>query len=318
MPGPSRRFLILPTVVALAAGAAFLLAYRPDIPVAELTASYTDAESEFRDVGAARVHFRIEGDDRPSKPTVLLLHGTGASLHTWDDWVRILAPDFRIVRLDLPGFGLTGPSATGDYSLEAYLEFIDDFSRELGLDRFHLVGNSLGGRIAWNYALRAPARVDRLVLIAASGYPADDELPPSLVIRVARMPLVNSLFVRLTPRSLVESSLREVYGNPRLLTDAVIDRYFRLARRPGNRAAFVKRALDAAEDSDGDVAGIRQPTLILWGALDRWVPLANAHGFKADIPDARLIVYPEAGHVPMEELPGPTARAAAVFLRPFL
>lgn len=312
-----RRLLLVPTILAVVAGAAFLLLYRPDLPVATLNARYTNAESEFADVGDLRVHFRVEGDERDDKPTVVLLHGTGASLHTWAGWIPILSPDFTVVSVDLPGFGLTGRAPGDDYSLDAYLDFLDEFARELDLDSFHLVGNSLGGRIAWHYAITRPERVQRLVLIDASGFPRNDSAEPSaFVFNLARMPGARAALQYLTPRGLVRDTLLEVYGDPALLTEETVDRYFDLARRPGNRAAFIERAADARQDVQRDPAEITQPTLIMWGALDRWIPLADAHGFSATIPDSRLIVYPDVGHLPMEELPGPTARAVGTFLRP--
>ncbi|MDX1481589.1 MAG: alpha/beta hydrolase [Woeseiaceae bacterium] len=262
----------------------------------------------------ARAHYRIDGDDSSGKPALVLLHGTGSSLHTWDGWVPWLSHDLRVIRVDLPAFGLTGASASGEYRIADYLRFIDAFTRRLGLERFHLAGNSLGGRIAWNYALAAPERVERLVLIAASGYPDTSGPSSSLGFRLAQMPVLRSVLPYLTPRALVARDLRDAYGDPQRLSEATIDRYYQLLLRAGNRDALVERLKDATRDVDGDPGDITQPTLILWGAEDRWIPLADARGFTADIPDARLIVYPGVGHLPMEELPGPTARAALVFL----
>ena len=311
----SPRWLWVPTVVALALGAAFLSVYRSDLPIADLHQRYANGASRFVSIGDLRVHYRFEGDHAPDKPVVVLLHGTGASLHTWDGWAQLLQPDFAVLRLDLPGFGLTGPRADRDYSLDAYLRFLDDFTRELGVDRFHLVGNSLGGRIAWNYSLRHSERVIRLVLIDASGLAVTTDDPAPTVVRLARASSVSGVLVRCTPRSLIRNTLLDVYGNQRLLEEATVDRYYDLARRPGNRQAFVDRALAARSDQNGDIAAIQQPTLILWGALDHWIPVEHARRFAAGIRDSRLIIYPDAGHLPMEELPGPTARATASFLR---
>ena len=119
----------------------------------------------------------------------------------------------------------------------------------------------------------------------------------------------------MTPRSLTENSLHEVYADTSKVTDALVDRYYELSLRPGNRRAFVERALDAADDKDGNHREITQPTLILWGVEDRWIPLADGRGFADDIADSRLIAYPGVGHVPMEEIPGQSARAALTFMR---
>lgn len=311
----SPRWLWIPTILALALGVAFLSVYRADLPVADLHQRYANAESSFLSINDVRVHYRFEGNESPEKPVIVLLHGTGASLHTWDAWVRILQPDFAVLRLDLPGFGLTGPRSDRDYSLDAYLRFLDDFTREIGIERFHLVGNSLGGRIAWNFSLRHPQRVDRLVLIDASGLSVASNQPPPTVVRLAQASSLSDVLIRCTPRSLIRSALLEVYGNQRLLDETTVDRYYDLARRPGNRRAFADRALAARTDRNGDITAIQQPTLILWGALDAWIPVEHARRFAAGINDSRLIIYPDAGHLPMEELPGPSARATASFLR---
>ena len=307
-----RRLTLLwiPTIVAGTLGALFLAGYRADIPLTDLKIKYENAESEYVRVFGMPVHYRDEG----SGPTLVLLHGTGASLHTWDGWIDTLHRDFRIVRLDLPGFGLTGPDPTDDYTVSRYVDFLQAFADALELDRFHLAGNSLGGRIAWNFALAHPDRVAKLVLIDSAGYPRPAPVNESLVFKLARTPGVNWLFTVMTPRSLTEDSLRQVYGNPNKVTESLVDRYFELSLRPGNREAFVERALDAAHDRDGDHRLIAQPTLILWGTEDRWIPLADGRGFADDIADSRLIAYPGIGHVPMEEIPGPTARATMTFL----
>lgn len=304
--------LWIPTLLALLAGAVFVTMYQPDIAVPELVARYSNESSAFIDVAGMRVHYRDEGDgDEP----LILLHGTGASLHTWDGWVDVLGYDFRVIRLDLPGFGLTGPAPGDDYTIQAYVDYLDRFAMALGLERFHLAGNSLGGEIAWNYAGRHPERVDRLVLIDAAGFPGRERGNPSMVFRLARIPIINKAMLGLTPRSLVEKSLAEVYGDPSKITPDLVDRYFELSRRPGNRRAFIERALDSEHDQNASLSDINQPTLIIWGAEDRWIPLSDGHGFAAGIANSRLIVYPGIGHLPMEELPGPSARAAMSFLR---
>lgn len=313
-PMPDRRNFALPvlTVLCLLCAGVFVSAYRSDLPLSDLVRKYTNEESEFMDVAGMRVHFRDEGS---GDNVLLLLHGIGASLHTWDGWIRPLENDHRILRVDLPGFGLTGPDPDGDYSIQGYVDFLDEFLDKLGIQSIDITGNSLGGQIAWNYALSRPQRVRRLVMIDAAGYPRDKDRASGTVLRLARLPLVNTLLTMLTPRSLVADSLQEVYGDPGKLTDDIIDRYYELARRQGNRQAFIERALATSIDRNGDHRDLTQPVLILWGAEDRWIPLEDGRAFARDIAGARLVVFPGVGHIPMEELPGPTARAALTFLR---
>jgi pimeloyl-ACP methyl ester carboxylesterase len=296
--------------IVLVGIAAILSGNHADIPLADLQSKYANEASRHINIQGTSVHYRDEGQG----PPLLLLHGTGASLHTWDRWTEILQPYFRIVRLDLPGFGLTGPDANRDYTISHYVDVVQAFTQALELPRFHLAGNSLGGEIAWNYALEHPQQVDRLILIDAAGHPESSRKDVPLVFRLARLPLINRLLTRITPRSIHRRSIVDVYGDPNKINDALIDRYFELSLRPGNRQAFVDRVRVITSSPETDPGMITQPTLVMWGAKDRWIPLADGEAFARDIPGAELRVYPNAGHVPMEEIPDKTAAAAHEFL----
>lgn len=197
-------------------------AWEPDRSVESLTERYRVTGSQFLELDGMSAHVAVEG----SGPALVLLHGTGASLHTWNGWAEALAGDFRIVRMDLPGFGLTGPHPAGDYSIGAYVRFVDAVTRRLGIDDFHLAGNSLGGRIAWNYAVAHPKRVNRLLLVDASGYPL--RRTPSLIFRLAALPAIGDALAKLTPRILYRRSLEEAYADDSLVDEALVDRYFEL------------------------------------------------------------------------------------------
>jgi len=278
-----------------------------DVPVDELKQSFAGGASRFVDVGGLSVHYRDEGEG----PPIVLLHGTGASLHTWDAWTEGLRGHFRVSRMDLPGFGLTGPNRDDDYRIDAYVEFLEAFRKRLGLDGFALAGNSLGGQIAWSYAVAHPARVKALVLVDPVGFPIDR---PALVFRLARIPGISWLMTKLDPGPLTERTLRDAYGDPRKVTPALVERYRMLALREGNRRAFVKRVAQRAEDRSADIGKVRAPTLILWGAQDRLVPVAHAHRFQGAIPSARLVIYEGVGHVPMEEIGERSAADADAFV----
>jgi len=278
-----------------------------DVPLDELKQSYAGGASRFVDVGGLPVHYRDEGDG----PPLILLHGTGASLHTWDAWAEALRGHFRVIRMDLPGFGLTGPNRDDDYRINAYVAFVDAFRGKLGLDSFALAGNSLGGQIAWSYAVAHPAQVRALVLLDPAGYRIDR---PALVFRLARIPGISWLMTKLDPGPITEKTLRDCYGDPRKVTRALVERYRKLALREGNRRAFVARVARRAEDRSADIAKIRSPTLILWGAQDRLIPVAHAQRFVSAIPGASLIVYDGVGHVPMEEIGERSAADADAFV----
>ncbi len=255
-----------------------------------------------------RVHYRVEGNG----PPLLLLHGTAASLHTWEGWVQELKKDFKVISLDLPAFGLTGPNPKNDYSIGYYVEFLHRFMDRLGIHQFHLAGNSLGGQIAWNYALAYPHQVKKLVLIDAAGYGMGHKVP--FVFTLARTPGLKTLMAYLSPRFMFSKSIEEVYGNDALVTDSLVDRYYELTLRDGNRKAFVERANLDFSFQAGRIKEVETPTLILWGELDEWIPLAHGQQFHQDIPNSQLIVYPGVGHVPMEEIPAQTAADARAFL----
>ncbi len=293
--------------------------YQRDLSVEELAADYGGPESRFMELvppeggqrnNLATVHYRDQG----TGPTLLLLHGFGSSLHTWDGWVDELGDTFRLVRLDLPGFGLTGPFIHGDYGAERYVELLDAFLDQLEIERCSIAGNSMGGFFAWRYALHQPARVDKLVLIDAAGYP---DMPGGSTVKVAETPVVKDLMTRFTPRFLFARALREAYADDSKITGDLIDRHFRLALRAGNRQALVDRLAVAGEDLQAErIPEVRAPALVLWGEDDVWIPVRFGHRFHQDLPRSQLEIYPGVGHVPMEEAPVRTAKDARAFLSP--
>lgn len=310
---PGRRFrprhLALSIVVLGSALLAF--AYTPGRSVDELV-HWQSAASRFVDVDGMRVHVRREGT--PGRPTLLLLHGTGASLHTWDGWVAALGGRYDLVRMDLPGFGLTGPHARDDYRVSSYAAFVGDVADTLGLERFAIAGNSLGGNIAWHFAAANPDRITALVLIDPSGLPPVEPRAPSLVFRLASTPVLRNVLTWFAPDALYESSLLEVYADDSKVTPELVRRYRELSLRNGNREAFVQRTLQWEYGQPVQLSLIRAPTLIQWGALDVWIPVGDARRFEKLIDDARVIIYDDLGHVPMEEAPARTAADADRFL----
>jgi pimeloyl-ACP methyl ester carboxylesterase len=295
----------------LGVGACGVGLVRADLPAAELEARHAPPPSQFLELpSGARVHYRDEGPREA--PVLVLLHGSNASLHTWEGWVARLKDGWRVVTLDLPGHGLTGPVPGDDYSVPGVLAFLDEFTRALGLEHFHLGGNSYGGMLSWRYALAHPERVDTLILVDAAGYPS----PSPLVFRVARLPVVGRLMEWITPRQVVEANLRQVYFDASRLTPEQVERYHALLLREGNRRATRLRLSSPMDVLAGPetLSGLRVPTLVLWGEEDAWIPVEHGRSFARDIPGARLRVYPRAGHIPMEEIPEETAAEVRAFL----
>lgn len=284
-----------------------------DISLEELKKEYTNEYSKFVDIDGLNVHYRDEGSGFP----IVLVHGTAASLHTWDDWTEELSKKYRVIRMDLPAFGLTGPNDDADYSIKSYTEFLDDFVTKIEIDSFHLAGSSLGGNIAWNYALEQPNKVDKLILVDASGIPMGKSKP--WIFRMARIPVVNKAFLHYTPRFFIDKNIKDVYYDDSKITDALITRYHKMALREGNRQAFVDRAkLDSTEDSlvtINKLKKITHETLLIWGDKDVWIPLSHGKAMLENIPNSTLEVLENCGHVPMEESPEESLKMLQKFLK---
>lgn len=293
---------------------AFLIYRTPDTDIAAMRAKYGAPPSQFLDLGGGlTVHVRDTGPG--DAPVLMLIHGSNASLQTWEPWAERLGRTYRIVRMDLPGHGLTGASPTRAYSPDAFVDVVERLRAKLGIARFALAGNSMGGGVAWHYALAHPERVRALILIDSVGQPEPGNTEPPLAFRIARMPVLRDLAAVVTPRSLIADSLPGVFADPKLADTAMIDRYWELLRYPGNRAATLDRfALAPDGATPATLARLKPPTLILWGAKDRLIPLESGRWLAAHIPGSRLIVYSDSGHVPMEEVPDKSAADAAAFI----
>ena len=273
-----------------------------DIPLNELKIKYANSSSSFIAVNGMDVHFRDEGLQTDTIP-IVLIHGTGASLHTFNAWSDRLKKSHRIIRMDLPAYGLTGPFPDGNYTMAHYTTFLKDFLTALNIKQCVLAGNSLGGAIAWNFTLEQPSMVTKLILIDASGYPIASKSVP-IAFSLAKIPVINKLLTFITPRFLVRSSVENVYFDSSKVTDLVVERYFNLTLRSGNRKAFVDR-LQIPKDTNTykNINYIQQPTLILWGAEDLLIPVENAYKFQEDLPNNTLVILENTGHTPMEESP---------------
>lgn len=305
------RWIFLALLVLVAA--ALVLAWQPDRPAAALEARWATPPSKFIDVKGQRVHLRDEGPPADPSP-IVLIHGTSASLHTWDGWAESLRKRRRVIRFDLPGFGLTGPNAAGDYTDASHARFVLDLADALGLGRFVVAGNSLGGEVAWRTALLAPQRVEKLILVDAAGYAFIPESIP-IGFQLARSPAAAWLGEYTLPRALIESSVRSVYGDPARVTPALVDRYFELTLRAGNRRALGQRLrqFDPGENA-ARIRELKTPTLVLWGGRDRLIPPDYARRFAADIGGSELVIFEALGHVPHEEDPATSVAPVRRFL----
>lgn len=299
-------------LAALMAG--FIVTNRvPDRPVEELTARWAQPPSQFAEIAGMPVHLRDEGPRDTALP-IVLLHGTGASLHTWDGWAAALQDQHRVIRYDMPGFGLTGPAPDANYTIENYARVVLAVLDHLGVDRCVLVGNSLGGYVAWATTVLHPERVAKLVLVDAGGYPYESQSVP-IGFRIARTPVLRDLMRDVLPRSVVENSVRNVFGDPSKVTPELVDRYFDLTTRAGNRLALGQRFAQTQPGALAErVPEIKVPTLIIWGGRDRLIPPMQGDRFHGEIAGSKLAVFEDLGHVPQEEDPATTVAALKAFL----
>ncbi len=289
--------------------AAGLWLYQPDRPRAALLDRYAGPPSAFLEVAGVTLHLRDTGPR--DAPAVILIHGFGASLHTWEDWAAILEREFRVIRFDLPGFGLTGPDPTGDYTDARSLAVITALMDRLGIARAAILGSSMGGRIAWTFAAERPDRVERLVLMAPDGFASHGRgygVQP-------RVPVVAKLLPHVMPMPMLRSTTRAAYGDPATLTEPVLQRYRDMLLAPGVRQAILDRiAQNVLADPEPYLRRITAPTLLVWGEKDGMVPVSNAADYQRLLADSRLVAFPGIGHVPQEEAPARTLEPVAAFL----
>ena len=288
---------------------------QPEIPYATLDARYTSPASRFADLpGGLRVHYRDEGN-RAGR-TVVLIHGFAASLHAWEPWVARLSDDYRLISLDLPGHGLTRAPPGYRASPENNVAVVDALTRQLGAERFVLVGNSMGGAVAWNYALRRPERLDGLVLVAAAGWPGEGKPEGTpIIFRLLGNPAGRAVLKSVDPTPLAKRGLTQAYLDPRLVTPALVNRYVDLARAPGHKDILLTQSRRASTPvTRATFAAIRTPTLVMTGERDLLIPASDARGLAAAIPGAKLTAYPDVGHVPMEQIPDRSAADLRAFL----
>jgi pimeloyl-ACP methyl ester carboxylesterase len=281
---------------ALATIALPLVFCSPDKPRAELEAAYP---GDYRTVEGVRLRLRDTGPR--DAPAVILLHGFCASLDTWEPWAEALSAKYRVIRFDLPGFGLTGADPTGDYSDSREVEILANLMDQLGVARAALIGNSMGGRIVWKFSAQHPERVSRLVLVspqgfASPGFSYNQEPEPA--------PLARALQYFAPPRSLLKVGLTAAYAHIEALSETNLTRYHDLLLAPGVRRAILDRMGQLIlRDPAPILARIKAPTLLLWGERDNVIPIGNAADYLRDLPQAALAPLPNLGHVPFEEDP---------------
>ncbi len=306
------RFLGYTIVTILVfAAVAFVIYCQPDRSLADMKLLYANANSQFMPLMGMQVHYRDEGNSQDSFPLVLI-HGTSSSLNTFDSVVMILKEKRRIITLDMPAFGMTGPNPENEYSFPYYSKFLDSFLTRLNVSKCDIGGNSLGGGISWEFAVAHPEKVRKLILIDATGYPSKNA-KGSIGFKLASTPIINNLLLYITPKALVRASLKSIYFDSSRVTQAQVDRFHDMAISKGNRGALLSMFKKGRKHDENLISTITKPTLIIWGDKDNLIPVENAYLFEKNIKGSKLVVLKNIGHVPMEECPQQLAAIIAGF-----
>ena len=309
--------IVASVLFVLLLGAALYL-YTPDKSRAAMEAQYAAPPSTFVSIDGVRLHVRDTGPR--NAPALLMLHGFGSSLQTWDAWSEALSPRFRVIRFDLPAFGLTGADPSGDYGDARSFQLIEGLLDHLGVARATLIGNSMGGGIAWRFAATHPARVDKLVLVSPEGFavPGEDDRPASP--GPAKIPLALQMMRFVMPTPLLRMNIAPAYADAAKLTPAVMTRTRDMLLVAGNRDAILARMMQMPQGQATRrnpvplLRTIAAPTLLVWGEQDRLIPFSNAQDYLAALPHARLAALPGLGHVPQEEAPDVALAPVLAFL----
>ncbi len=285
-------------VATLVAVAALVGLWTPDLDRAELEKKYQTPDSRYLVIQGQRIHFQDSGPQEA--PVLLMLHGFGSSLQTWDAWTESLKKHFRVIRLDLPGFGLSGASPKQAYADADDVQVIENFLNEIRVHEFSVIGHSMGGKIAWNVAATYPTKVKRLILMAPDGYAN----PEDIGTKPYALPAFMHVMKYSLPKLLVKKSLEPAFYDGNALTEDLLARYHDFLRAPGVRQAIIDRASQTINtDPVARLKKITAPTLLMWGDSDQMIPRDNAARYAQVLATSTTVVLPQQGHLLQEERP---------------
>jgi len=307
-------FLKALKIIALALISLILLAalylWTPDKSKAELEKIYGSPKNAYVSALGVNLHYQDTGPSKNAIP-IVFLHGFGASLQTWETWAQALSEDYRVISVDLPGFGLTGEDPSGIYTDQRSVEVLEAFLKELKITKVVLVGNSMGGKFAWQFAARYPNQVAKLVLISPDGYAS----PGIEYGKKPDVPAIADLYRYFFSKTFLAMNLEPAYANPKTLNDALVNRYYDLMLAPGVRGAILSRMQQTVlQDPVPSLASIQVPTLLIWGEKDAFIPISNSNDYLKVMPNVKRVSLPNIGHLPQEEQPSIGLAALKEFL----
>ena len=295
-----------------------------DIPREELEEKYATGSSQFLDLSdGTRIHFRDEGNAK--NPTVILLHGFNGSLLNFDRLVPLLVEDYRLVSIDLPGFGLTGAIPSADYSTESFIDTVTTLTTYLGIEKFSIVGNSMGGGVAWRYALNNPRKVESLILIASSGVMTEEDSRKfaerkensPIVWRLMNSNILKRFLNYYTPKFFATQGLKVSVYDQNLANIEHAMQFHDLVLLEGSRNAILSMSMGSRSKMHGpeSLSRIEAPTLVIHGDKDNIIPIERSQVFEEYIDKVEVKIYSQIGHLPMYEDPNKTANDIKSFLQ---
>ncbi len=294
-----KAFKMIAIVLTATLFFAALYLWTPDKSKSELEKIYSSPRNAYINALGVNIHYQDTGPSKNPIP-ILFLHGFGASLQTWDTWSQSLSNEYRVISVDLPGFGLTGEDPSGIYTDERSVEVLEAFLKALQISKVVLVGNSMGGKFAWQFTARYPNQVAKLVLISPDGYAS----PGIEYGKKTEIPAIAQLYRYFFSKTFLAMNLEPAYANPKTLNDDLVNRYYDLMLAPGVRGAILARMQQTVlKDPVPSLANIQVPTLLIWGEKDAFIPISNSNDYLKVMPNVKRVSLPNIGHLPQEEQP---------------
>ena len=294
-----------------------------DIPKNEIISKHANGSSKFLELSdGSLIHFRDEGNKKGK--VILLIHGFNGSLFNYEPMVPFLSDDYRVISLDLPAHGLTGAVKSDLYSHEGFEKVIGEVVQLLGINKFYFVGHSMGGMIAWRYALKHLDQLNGLIIIGSPFIANEEEYKDFQSVNAppAAFEIIESKFFRraleyVTPRLLVKEGVSQTVYDQSIVTDELVDQFHDIILMEGTRLAIGMLVEDHEDDfiaNPNDLKNISIPSLILHGEEDNLVDIRFVEHFIDQIPNVRLISYPNVGHMPPMEIPSLLAQDIRGFI----
>jgi len=269
-----------------------------------------DEGSKFVTIDGIDLHYRDEGEGDP----ILFLHGICDSLHTWTPWINNLKNEYRVIRFDLPFFGLSRVNGPHKITKTFYPDFLDKIVPHFQLENFYLCGHSLGAWISWNYAIEKQTLLKKLILISPPGHP----VKPPLLVRATGQGLIKKLASVYTPKFLADLAIEEIFYDPTFMTEHQRDRYYEILMVEGNRRNYMdvfSMMVKFAHEWPEGLHHINTETLIIWGKEDRWIPSSHSEYWEKTLPNVKMDIFEKVGHVPQEENVQDTLQSFREFLK---